>query len=100
MANYSFDDNGNLKQPASKSVSEINEYIKWLIDGEMQLQDIYVVGELSNFKKHTTGHCYFSSFIGGLSGNRGYCKQPCRKKYTLTVNGQAKRQGLHCTGKR
>ena len=60
MANYSFDDNGNLKQPASKSVSEINEYIKWLIDGEMQLQDIYVVGELSNFKKHTTGHCYFS----------------------------------------
>ena len=27
MANYSFDDNGNLKQPASKSVSEINEYI-------------------------------------------------------------------------
>ncbi len=60
MANYSFDDNGNLIQPKSKSVTEINEYIKWLIDGEMQLQDIYVVGELSNFKKHTTGHCYFS----------------------------------------
>lgn len=60
MANYSFDDNGNLMQPKSKSVTEINEYIKWLIDGEMQLQDIYVVGELSNFKKHTTGHCYFS----------------------------------------
>lgn len=27
-----------------------------------------------------SGHCYFSSFIGGLSGNRGRCKQPCRKK--------------------
>lgn len=60
MANYSFDENGNLIQPKSKSVTEINEYVKWLIDGEMQLQDIYVVGELSNFKKHTTGHCYFS----------------------------------------
>ena len=60
MANYSFDENGNLIQPKSKSVTEINEYVKWLIVGEMQLQDIYVVGELSNFKKHTTGHCYFS----------------------------------------
>ncbi|MBO5927032.1 MAG: U32 family peptidase [Clostridia bacterium] len=27
-----------------------------------------------------SGHCYFSSFVGGNSGNRGYCKQPCRKK--------------------
>lgn len=60
MANYSFDENGNLLPPKSKSVTEINEYIKWLIDGEAQLQDIYVVGELSNFKKHTSGHCYFS----------------------------------------
>lgn len=28
-----------------------------------------------------SGHCYFSSFIGGLSGNRGACRQPCRKLY-------------------
>ena len=60
MVNYSFDDNGNELPPKNKTVTEINEYIKWLIDGEAQLQDIYVVGELSNFKKHTTGHCYFS----------------------------------------
>lgn len=60
MINYSFDDNGNLLPPKSKSVTEINEYIKWLIDGEMQLQDLYVSGEISNFKRHTSGHCYFS----------------------------------------
>ena len=60
MVNYSFDDNGNELPPKNKTVTEINEYIKWLIDGEAQLQDIYVIGELSNFKKHTTGHCYFS----------------------------------------
>lgn len=30
-----------------------------------------------------SGHCYMSSFIGGNSGNRGFCKQPCRKAYTL-----------------
>lgn len=29
-----------------------------------------------------SGQCYFSSFIGGNSGNRGRCKQPCRKLYS------------------
>ncbi len=28
-----------------------------------------------------SGNCYLSSFIGGRSGNRGLCAQPCRKKY-------------------
>lgn len=28
-----------------------------------------------------SGQCYMSSFIGGRSGNRGKCAQPCRKKY-------------------
>ena len=34
-----------------------------------------------------SGQCYFSSFIGGNSGNRGRCKQPCRKKYAYDRNG-------------
>lgn len=34
-----------------------------------------------------SGQCYFSSFIGGNSGNRGRCKQPCRKRYTYNRNG-------------
>lgn len=28
-----------------------------------------------------SGNCYLSSFIGGRSGNRGLCAQPCRKEY-------------------
>ncbi len=28
-----------------------------------------------------SGNCYLSSFIGGRSGNRGLCAQPCRKIY-------------------
>ncbi len=28
-----------------------------------------------------SGSCYFSSFLGGASGNRGKCKQPCRRRY-------------------
>ncbi|MBR0190578.1 MAG: U32 family peptidase [Thermoguttaceae bacterium] len=28
-----------------------------------------------------SGKCFLSSFIGGRSGNRGMCTQPCRQKY-------------------
>ena len=34
-----------------------------------------------------SGQCYFSSVIGGRSGNRGLCAQPCRLKYGW--NGKA-----------
>ncbi len=30
-----------------------------------------------------SGQCLLSSIIGGRSGNRGYCAQPCRKKYRM-----------------
>lgn len=35
-----------------------------------------------------SGRCLFSSFIGGRSGNRGLCAQPCRLPYTLLKNGE------------
>ena len=34
-----------------------------------------------------SGQCYFSSFAGGNSGNRGRCKQPCRKLYAYDRKG-------------
>ncbi len=34
-----------------------------------------------------SGQCYFSSFAGGNSGNRGRCKQPCRKQYSINRSG-------------
>ena len=34
-----------------------------------------------------SGQCYFSSFVGGNSGNRGRCKQPCRKLYAYDRSG-------------
>ena len=57
---YIFDDNGNQLLPEPKSVYEVNEYIKSLIEEEMLLQDVFVSGEVSNFKKHTSGHFYFT----------------------------------------
>ena len=34
-----------------------------------------------------SGQCYFSSYVGNNSGNRGRCKQPCRKKYRIDREG-------------
>ena len=34
-----------------------------------------------------SGQCYLSSFAGGNSGNRGKCKQPCRKLYSIDRDG-------------
>ena len=31
-----------------------------------------------------SGHCYLSAAIGGRSGNRGRCAQPCRQSYGYT----------------
>lgn len=34
-----------------------------------------------------SGQCLFSSMVGGNSGNRGLCAQPCRKYYYAEGNG-------------
>ncbi len=39
-----------------------------------------------------SGQCFFSSVLGGRSGNRGLCAQPCRLKYGW--NGKADRELL------
>ena len=42
------------------TVTALSEYIKDMLDSDVLLQKVYVVGELSNFKVHSSGHCYFS----------------------------------------
>ncbi len=42
------------------TVGAINRYLKSRFDSDPNLQTIFVKGEISNFKKHTTGHLYFS----------------------------------------
>lgn len=43
-----------------------------------------------------SGQCLMSSFIGGRSGNRGKCAQPCRMKYELISDGNEARSGKDC----
>lgn len=42
------------------TVSQVNTYIKDLLDGDGALNGIYIRGELSNYKMYPSGHHYFS----------------------------------------
>lgn len=42
-----------------------------------------------------SGQCLLSSMIGGRSGNRGRCAQPCRMVYTVTEDGKKAKEGLY-----
>ncbi len=53
-------DISQMRFPAPLSVTELNTYIKDLVDINPPLGDIYVRGEISNFKAHSSGHMYFS----------------------------------------
>lgn len=42
------------------SVSEVNNYIKKILDNDFILNNLSVKGEISNLKYHSSGHIYFS----------------------------------------
>ncbi len=42
------------------NVSDINRIIKYTIEGNEELRDVYIKGEISNIKYHSRGHLYFS----------------------------------------
>ncbi|MFN7251140.1 MAG: exodeoxyribonuclease VII large subunit [Anaerobacillus sp.] len=42
------------------TISALNKYIKRTFDNDEILQNIWIKGEISNFKKHSRGHMYFT----------------------------------------
>ena len=84
--------------------SEGVEFLKSLgiervvLSRELSLEDIKFIKEKSRTEIEVfihgalcfsySGQCLLSSLIGGRSGNRGYCAQPCRKKYSLYCDGK------------
>lgn len=47
-------------RPTPITVSQLNNYIKTLVDRDEFLNNVYIKGEISNFKRHYTGHLYFT----------------------------------------
>ena len=42
------------------TVTQLTRYIKYKIDNDVNLQEVFLKGEISNFKAHTRGHYYFT----------------------------------------
>ena len=42
------------------TITQLNKYLKYKFDEDLNLRKIYLKGEISNFKAHTRGHYYFT----------------------------------------
>ncbi|MBR2677974.1 MAG: exodeoxyribonuclease VII large subunit [Bacilli bacterium] len=42
------------------SVTQLTRYIKYKIDNDVNLNEVFLKGEISNFKAHSRGHFYFT----------------------------------------
>ena len=83
-------------EPRIATVSQINNYIKKILDQNIILNNVWVKGELSNFKLHYSGHIYTtlkdeggvlkavmfkgaaSAYVCTKGWNEGSCTWSCR----------------------
>ena len=49
-----------MKNDKYLTVSQITRYLKYKFDNDENLNTVFLKGEISNFKNHTTGHLYFT----------------------------------------
>lgn len=66
---------------------------------ELQLEEIKSIAEQTNVEIESfvhgalcycySGQCLYSSMLGGRSGNRGQCAQPCRLPYKIDGNKES-----------
>lgn len=70
-----------IVKPEPISVSELNSYVKEKIGNDEFLNNVYIKGEISNFKHHYTGHMYFT-----LKDEKSLIKCIMFKTYTANLN--------------
>jgi exodeoxyribonuclease VII large subunit len=71
------------------TVSQLNLYLRELLDADEILQDLWIEGEVSNFARATSGHCYFT-----LKEGEAQIRAVCWRSYVarlplLPSNGDA-----------
>lgn len=70
-----------MRRPTPMTVCELNNYIKDVIDNDMMLNNVYIKGEISNFKNHYSGHMYFT-----LKDDKSLIKCIMFKSYTANLD--------------
>lgn len=49
-----------MEKPSIWTVTQVTRYLKSLFDTEEELQNCWIRGEISNFKRHSSGHMYLT----------------------------------------
>ena len=70
-----------MLRPEPISVSQLNNYIKEKVGNDEFLNNVYIKGEISNFKHHYTGHMYFT-----LKDDKSFIKCIMFKSYAQKLS--------------
>lgn len=73
--------------PRELTLDELKEITKQAHNLDMEVELFVHGAQCFSY----SGRCLFSSFIGGRSGNRGTCAQPCRQSYDIIVDNSKNR---------
>jgi exodeoxyribonuclease VII large subunit len=71
------------------TVSQLNMYLRDLLDADGLLNDVWVEGEVSSFNRHFSGHCYFTLKEGDAQIGAVMWKSVAARMATLPANGDA-----------
>lgn len=76
------------------TVSKLNKYIKNILEDDFVLKDVFVSGEVSNLKKHSSGHIYFT-----LKDSKAQINAVMFKSYCASLNFDLKEgMKVSCVG--
>ena len=73
----------SLNAPRSVSythLSQLNTYLRELLDSDEIVRDIWIEGEVSNFVRAASGHCYFT-----LKEGEAQIKSACWRTYVARI---------------
>jgi exodeoxyribonuclease VII large subunit len=71
------------------TVSQLNTYLREMLDADEIVQDVWVEGEVSNFNRHTSGHCYFTLKHGDAQISAACWRTYAARLPSLPANGDA-----------
>lgn len=71
------------------SVSQLNGYLRELLEADEILQDVWVEGEVSNFNRHSSGHCYFTLKEGDAQISAACWRTYAARIPSMPGNGEA-----------
>ena len=93
----------NISSPAGLSASASLGAARVILPRELSIDEIRMMGEscppgmgLEVFVQGAlcycvSGRCYWSSYMGGKSGLRGRCVQPCRRTYDIQADNSSRK---------